>query len=71
MLGHFHGYRHGDISYNTQRKTIFGIGAGIVVVVIRLWGGLPEGVSYSILMMNGITPLINRFTRPRIFGKGR
>ncbi|HHY14177.1 MAG TPA: RnfABCDGE type electron transport complex subunit D [Thermoanaerobacterales bacterium] len=52
-------------------KLIFGIGAGIVVVVIRLWGGLPEGVSYSILMMNGITPLINRFTRPRIFGKGR
>jgi electron transport complex protein RnfD len=50
-------------------RWIFGIGAGIVVVVIRIWGGLPEGVSYSILLMNGLTPLLNRYTRPRIFGK--
>jgi electron transport complex protein RnfD len=50
-------------------RWIFGIGAGILVVVIRLWGGYPEGVSYSILLMNGVTPLINRYTRPRVFGE--
>lgn len=50
-------------------RWIFGIGAGIIVVVIRLWGGYPEGVSYSILLMNGVTPLINRYTRPRVFGE--
>ena len=50
---------------------IFGAGAGILVVIIRLFGGLPEGVMYSILLMNGVTPLINRYTRPRIFGEPR
>ena len=50
---------------------IFGIGAGILVIIIRLFGGLPEGVMYSILLMNGATPLINRYTRPRIFGERR
>ncbi len=50
---------------------IFGMGAGILVIIIRLFGGLPEGVMYSILLMNGVTPLINRYTRPRIFGEPR
>lgn len=50
---------------------IFGIGAGILVIIIRQFGGLPEGVMYSILLMNGVTPLINRYTRPRIFGEPR
>jgi electron transport complex protein RnfD len=50
---------------------IFGIGAGILVIIIRQFGGLPEGVMYSILLMNGVTPLINRFTRPKIFGEPR
>ncbi|MBU0573255.1 MAG: RnfABCDGE type electron transport complex subunit D [Candidatus Margulisbacteria bacterium] len=50
---------------------IFGIGAGIIVIVIRAWGGLPEGVMFSILLMNALTPLINRYTRPKIFGKGK
>lgn len=48
---------------------IFGFGAGIVLIVIRLFGGLPEGVMYSILFMNGFVPLINRYTRPKIFGE--
>ncbi len=48
----------------------FGIGAGIILVVIRIWGSLPEGVTYSILLMNAATPLINRWTRPRIYGQG-
>lgn len=48
---------------------IFGTGAGIVLVIIRLFGGVPEGVMYSILFMNGFTPLINRYTRPKYFGE--
>ncbi|OYD15652.1 hypothetical protein CH333_05215 [candidate division WOR-3 bacterium JGI_Cruoil_03_44_89] len=51
-----------------EGRWIFAIGCGVITVVIRLWGGYPEGVSYSILLMNAGTPLINRFTRPRIFG---
>jgi electron transport complex protein RnfD len=47
---------------------IFGIGVGVLVVLIRLWGGLPEGVMYAILLMNSVTPLINRYTQPRRFG---
>ena len=46
---------------------IFGVGIGILVIVIRLFGGLPEGVMYSILFMNAFVPLINR-ARPRIYG---
>jgi electron transport complex protein RnfD len=47
---------------------IFGIGIGVLVVLIRLWGGLPEGVMYAILLMNAITPLLNRFTKIRTYG---
>ena len=47
---------------------IFGLGISLVLVVIRIYGGLPEGVMYSILFMNGFVPLINRFTKPTIFG---
>lgn len=49
-------------------KIIFGIGAGILTVVIRRFGGLPEGVCYSILFMNAITPLIDRYVRVRPYG---
>lgn len=47
---------------------IFGAGAGILVVIIRLFSGLPGGVMYSILFMNAFVPLINRYSRPRILG---
>ncbi|MFP4015701.1 MAG: RnfABCDGE type electron transport complex subunit D, partial [Halanaerobiales bacterium] len=50
-------------------RWIFGIGAGLIVVIIRLWGGYPEGVLYSILLMNTAVPLLNRYTRPRSFGE--
>lgn len=50
-------------------KIIFGIGCGIITCIIRLYGGYPEGVSYSILLMNAATPLIDRYTRMRVFGK--
>jgi electron transport complex protein RnfD len=48
---------------------IFGIGGGLLAVLIRLFGGLNEGVMYSILLMNSIVPLLNRYTRPKIFGE--
>lgn len=49
-------------------RWIFGLGGGILLVIIRLWGGLPEGVMYSILLMNMTVPLINKYTRPKPFG---
>lgn len=49
-------------------RWIFGIGCGLITMIIRFWGGLPEGVMYSILLMNAVTPLINRFARPKRFG---
>ncbi len=48
---------------------IFGLGIGFFVVLIRTFGGLPEGVMYAILLMNSATPLINRVTQPRIYGE--
>jgi electron transport complex protein RnfD len=49
-------------------QIIFGIGCGLLTAIIRLWGGYPEGVSYAILMMNGAAPIIDRYTRSRIYG---
>jgi Na+-translocating ferredoxin:NAD+ oxidoreductase subunit D len=46
----------------------FGIGCGALTAVIRLWGGYPEGVSYAILIMNAATPLIDRYTKNRVYG---
>jgi electron transport complex protein RnfD len=50
-------------------RVIFGIGAGVLVVAIRLWGGYPEGVAYSILLMNAATPLIDKYVKPKRFGQ--
>jgi electron transport complex protein RnfD len=50
---------------------IYGVGIGLLVVLIRIWGGLPEGVMYAILLMNALVPIINRTTRPRVFGTVR
>jgi electron transport complex protein RnfD len=52
----------------TLGKIIFSVGAGILVVLIRLFGNLPEGVAYSILLMNAVTPLIDRYVRPKPYG---
>lgn len=48
---------------------IFGFGIAFVVIIIRLFGGLPEGVMYAILFMNTFVPLINKYTRPKLFGE--
>jgi electron transport complex protein RnfD len=59
-------------SPTTPRGTwIFGIGIGVLVILIRVFGGLPEGVMYAILLMNAATPLIDRYTQPRVFGRGK
>ena len=49
-------------------RAIFAVGCGIMVALIRRWGGYPEGVCYSIIFMNTFTPLIDRWVRPRIYG---
>lgn len=50
---------------------IYGAGIGALVVLIRFWGGLPEGVMYAILLMNALVPFIDRATQPRVFGTRR
>ncbi len=47
---------------------LFGAGCGLITFVIRVWGGYPEGVSYSILIMNAFVPLIDRYVKPKVFG---
>ena len=48
---------------------IFGVGIGIITVIIRVFGAYPEGVSFAILIMNAFTPLINKYVKPRRFGE--
>ncbi len=55
----------------TKGTWLFGIGIGVLVVLIRLFGGFPEGVMYAILLMNAATPLIDRISQPTVFGHGR
>ncbi len=52
-------------------RWIFGAVIGLLVVLIRVWGGLPEGVMYSILLANATVPALERATQPRVFGTGR
>ena len=50
-------------------QLFFGVVLGILIYVIRTWAQYPEGMSFAILLMNAVTPLINRYMRPRIFGR--
>ena len=52
----------------TKGMVIYGIGIGVITMVIRLWGAYPEGMSFAILLMNAVTPLINKYMKPRRFG---
>lgn len=52
-------------------RIIFAVGCGLLTALIRVKGGMPEGVSYSILLMNVATPVIERWTKPRVFGEVR
>lgn len=47
---------------------IYGAGIGVITMVIRLWGAYPEGMSFAILLMNSVAPLINRYVKPKRFG---
>ncbi|MBE7012384.1 MAG: RnfABCDGE type electron transport complex subunit D [Ruminococcaceae bacterium] len=49
-------------------QIVFGIGCGLITFVIRKWGGYPEGVTYAILLMNVVTPLIDKYIMPKTFG---
>lgn len=49
-------------------QIIFGIAIGMLTMIIRLYGGYPEGMSYAILIMNTLVPIIDRYTQPRVFG---
>ena len=72
MLGAFFmatDYSSSPIS--SKGKIIYGIGAGMLTMLIRKLGGYPEGVSYSILLMNVLAPLIDKYTGPKIFGGAR
>ena len=56
---------------NKAGKVVFAVGCGLLTVLIRLYGSLPEGVSFAIVIMNILVPLIERVTRPRPFGEKR
>ena len=49
-------------------RVIYGAGIGTLVFVIRSWGGYPDGVAFSVLLMNMAAPAIDYYTRPRTFG---
>jgi electron transport complex protein RnfD len=49
-------------------RIIFAVGCGLITFLIRRFGAMPEGVCFSILVMNGFTPLIDRYIRPKPFG---
>ena len=53
---------------SNRGRLFFGAGVGIITLVIRRWGGYPDGVAFAVLLMNMAAPLIDRYTRPRIFG---
>lgn len=52
-------------------QVLFGAGCGLLVYVIRTWAGYPEGVAFAVMLMNACTPLIDRYLKPRIYGRDR
>lgn len=50
-------------------QMIFGAGCGVLIYVIRTWGGYPEGTGFAVLLMNAVTPLIDHYIKPRIYGR--
>lgn len=54
---------------STKGMVIFGIGIGVITVLIRNFGAYPEGISFAILIMNATVPLLNSFYKPKRFGK--
>ncbi|MFY9153829.1 MAG: RnfABCDGE type electron transport complex subunit D [Prolixibacteraceae bacterium] len=54
---------------NAKAQLIFGAGIGALTIIIRIWGAYPEGVSFAILIMNAMVPLLNRYVKPKRFGE--
>jgi electron transport complex protein RnfD len=54
---------------STTGQIIFGVGIGLLTVLIRYFGAYPEGVSFAILIMNMVVPLLNKYCKPARFGK--
>ncbi len=54
---------------SVKGQILFGVGCGVITILIRVFGAYPEGVSFAILLMNAVTPLINRGFKPKAFGK--
>ena len=52
-------------------QLLFGAGCGLLIFVIRTWGGYPEGTGFAILLMNSVTPIIDHYIKPRIYGRYR
>jgi electron transport complex protein RnfD len=52
-----------------QGMLLYGVGIGVITVLIRVFGSYPEGVSFAILIMNAFTPLIDRYMKPKRFGE--
>jgi electron transport complex protein RnfD len=62
--------------YSTSPMTarggiIFGVGIGLITMSIRLWGAYPEGMSFAILIMNAVVPLIDKYVKPTLFGAAK
>ncbi len=55
-------------STTIKGKLIFGAGVGLLTYIIRVWGGYPDGVAFSVLIMNMFVPLIDYYTQPKIYG---
>jgi electron transport complex protein RnfD len=53
----------------SRGRLIYGAGIGILTYSIRTWGGYPDGIAFAVLLMNAAVPLIDRYTRPRIYGQ--
>jgi RnfABCDGE-type electron transport complex D subunit len=72
MLGAFFIITDPVTSPNTATgQFIFGLGCGVLTWIIRTWGGYPEGVAFAVMIMNTVTPLIDQYVKPRIYGRDR
>jgi electron transport complex protein RnfD len=54
---------------SNRGRLLFGLGVAVITLVIRRWGGYPDGIAFAVLLMNTAAPLIDRVTRPRVYGR--
>lgn len=69
LVGFFMATDYATSPVSKKGQFIYALGAGIITGVIRLYGGYPEGVTYAVLIMNIVTPLLDKHARPKLFGK--